>query len=152
MEVSEENDQHTSQASGSGIIESEKIVVDGYSVISGKPTVSSWPTFKSNTWRNRLKRVRNSSSANNGAQVDEVCCFSYLFSAFYYCSLRFFLGLCLSLFLMRWILIFFQFFSYFLSALSHEFVAIVPHLFLFMFASIACGKATYFLLDEDLWA
>ncbi|RCN49339.1 SPOC domain protein [Ancylostoma caninum] len=71
MEVSEENDQHTSQASGSGIVESEKIVIDGYSVVSGKPTVSSWPAFKSNTWRNRLKRVRNSLSANNGGQIDE---------------------------------------------------------------------------------
>ncbi|EPB80199.1 yoelii repeat of length 46 [Ancylostoma ceylanicum] len=70
MEVSE-NDQHTSQAGGSGVVESEKTVVDGYSVLCGKPTVSSWPAFKSNTWRNRLKRVRNSSSANGGRQIDE---------------------------------------------------------------------------------
>ncbi|ETN74648.1 hypothetical protein NECAME_03962, partial [Necator americanus] len=63
--------QDISQASVSGVVDADQVIVDGYCVCSSKPTVFLWPAFKSNSWRIRLKRVHDSLSKSSAKEKDE---------------------------------------------------------------------------------
>lgn len=64
-------DQSATMASGSGTSSAARVTIDGYAIDLKQPSPILWKPLSSNSWRTRLKRVRDNQSAISSLTPDE---------------------------------------------------------------------------------